>query len=268
MSEELTAAVRAHYSGEQLAEQLLDSLRAAGVDEPTPEALAPADQFHSHGWRATMDLAAAAGLEPGQRVLDLGCGVGGPARMLAAEVGCHVTGVDLSEEFIRSARLLTEACGLDDRCTFEVANALALPFADASFDAVITQHVVMNIADRAGFWGEAFRVLRPGGRFACFDIIRGPNPAPLDFPLPWARDPVASYLLDEEATRAGLEAAGFVVEEWTIVPPPPPAQFPSGRPLSLVITAGADFPLRARNAGEALVDGRLNLLLAVMRRPA
>lgn len=259
--------VRSHYHGEQLAERMLAALRNAGL-EPSPETLAPADQFHSYGHRATRDLAAAAGLQPGERVLDLGCGLGGPARMIAAEVGCRVTGIDLSPEFIRSARILAEACGLADRCEFIEGTCLALPFEDASFDAVITQHVVMNIADRARFWAEAFRVLRPGGRFACFDIIRGPNPAPLAFPLPWARAAAISHLLGEEATRQGLEAAGFRAERWEVVPPPPPAVFPPGRPLSLALTAGADFPERVRNAEAALVDGRLNLLLAVLRKPA
>jgi sarcosine/dimethylglycine N-methyltransferase len=260
-------AIRAHYSGDRLAERILEALAAAGA-EPSPQALAPADQFHSYGHRATRDLAAAAGLEPGERVLDLGCGLGGPARMLAAEAGCRVTGIDLTPEFIRSARILAEACGLADLCEFVEGTCLALPFDDASFDAVVTQHVVMNIADRARFWAEAFRVLRPGGRFACFDIIRGPNPAPLAYPLPWAREPAISHLLDEAATQQGLEAAGFRIERWEVVPPPPPAAFPPGRPLSLALTAGPDFPDRVRNAEAALADGRLNLLLAVLRKPA
>lgn len=260
--------VRAHYAAERVAERILDAARAAGIDAITPAALAPFDQFHSHGVRTTRQLADAAGLQPGMRVLDLGCGLGGPARLLAAEYGCEVTGIDLLPEFIRSARLLTEACGLAERCRFEAGNALELPFPDASFDAVVTQHVVMNIADRAGFWSGACRVLRPGGTFACFDVVRGPNPAPLTFPVPWARTPDVSVLLDEAATRAGLEAAGFVIERWELVPPPAPPQGGAARPLPLAIAAGDDFPGRSRNMAEALADRRLDLLLAIARRPA
>uniref|UniRef100_UPI002ADE0816 class I SAM-dependent methyltransferase n=1 Tax=Tepidiforma sp. TaxID=2682230 RepID=UPI002ADE0816 len=198
MSQPAEPAVLAHYHREGLAERILAAARQQGIDPLTPAALAPADHFHSYGLRATRDLATAAGLQPGQHVLDLGCGIGGPARTIAAEFGCRLTGIDLSPEFIRTARILAEACGLAHQCEFHVANALQLPFPDASFDAVITQHVAMNIADRARFWSEARRVLRPGGTLALFDIIRGPNPEPLQYPVPWASEPAISHLLTED----------------------------------------------------------------------
>ncbi|QFG03003.1 class I SAM-dependent methyltransferase [Tepidiforma bonchosmolovskayae] len=262
-----TDDVLAHYTGEALAERILEAARAAGVHPLTPAALAPADQFHMGGLRATRELARLAGVGPGDRVLDLGCGLGGPARVLAAEFGCEVTGVDLSPEFVRSAAVLTEACGLGERAAFRVADATALPFADASFDVVFTQHVVMNIADRRAFWSEAYRVLRPAGRFAFFDVIRGPNPAEPAYPLPWARDPSISFLLDAAATRALLEEVGFDIEAWN-QPAPPAGRPDTTSPFSLRTVMGAGMEERVANIAACMADGRLGLLQGVCRRPA
>jgi SAM-dependent methyltransferase len=145
--------VREHYS----AVGLTDRIRAALVTV-TPESdvltvaqLAPLDQFHTRGILATGELAAAARIDSSTHVLDLGCGIGGPARYLAATFGCKVTGVDLSPAFIDAAAYLTARCGLSDRVSFQVGDALNLPFDDASFDAVFLQHVAMNIEDPPAF---------------------------------------------------------------------------------------------------------------------
>jgi ubiquinone/menaquinone biosynthesis C-methylase UbiE len=145
-------------------------------------------------------------------VLDLGCGIGGPARYLATTFGCRVKGVDLSPGFIDAATYLTARCGLSDRVTFQVGEALHLPFDHASFDAVFLQHVAMNIADRTTLFREMRRILVPGGGFATYDlVIRGGDPL---YPTPWARDASVSLLLTESETRTALEEAGYEAILW------------------------------------------------------
>ncbi|WP_322817748.1 methyltransferase domain-containing protein [Tepidiforma sp.] len=263
----MNETVVAHYSGERLAERVLAAARSVGLREITPAALAPADQFHMGGLRATRELAQLARIGPDDTVLDLGCGLGGPARVLAAEYGCTVAGIDLSPEFIRSAVLLSEACGLGDRVAFTVGDATDLPFEDGSFDVVFTEHAAMNIADRRRLWSEAFRVLRPGGRFAFFDIVRGPNPAEPDYPLPWAREPAISFLLTASMTRALLEEVGFRIEAWAGLPAPP-GRPDATSPFSLRVVMGDELEGRIGNVLAAMGDGRLELLQGLAIRPA
>lgn len=263
--------VELQYTGDGFAERILAAAKAAGIERITPEALGPADEFHTGGIRATRELAKLAGFEPGTRVLDIGCGLGGPARVLASEFGCDVTGVDLTAEFVRSATTLTEACGLSDRARFVVGNALALEFADASFEGAWTQHVVMNIEDRATFYSEIARVVKPGARFAFFDVLRGPNTTPLDFPMPWANEPSISFLYDESETRAFVEQAGFEIVAWNVVPQQSlvlgaQAAAQQGSGLTLQIVLGQNLGDRVRNVAAAAADGRLILLQALCRR--
>ncbi len=161
--------------------------------------------------------------------------------------------------------MLTSACGLLDTVQLVAGTALRLPFRDESFDAVFTQHVVMNIADRLGFWREAARVLRPGGRFGSFDIVRGPNPAPLTFPLPWASRAEISFVITPDETRLRMEEAGFEIERWEH-PAPPPVSVPAGRGLDQRMALGEDIGERIANVGAAYADGRLALLRVIARR--
>ncbi len=131
------------------------------------------DQFHTRGHAATADLAELAGIGPADRVLDLGCGIGGPARLIAERRGYRVVGVDLSEDLVESTRYLSQRTGRQERVEFHGGSALALDFIDASFDIVLLQHVAMNIADRAGLYREIRRLLVPDGRFATYDAVRG-----------------------------------------------------------------------------------------------
>jgi SAM-dependent methyltransferase len=207
-------------------------------------------------------------------VLDLGCGIGGPARYLAATFGCTVSGVDLSPGFIDAATYLTARCALAERVTFQTADALRLPFEDGAFDAVFLQHVAMNIEDRTALYAEVHRILTPGGRFATYDVIV--RDGDVVYPVPWARDASTSFLLTEGATRTALERAGFQAVLWrddsqialdwfkaTLIQAGPPA---SGPGLSLGAVLGPDFLAMTANLARNIRENRLGVLSAVLTR--
>ena len=264
--------IREHYSATGLTDRIKSALATITPESQalTVAQLAPLDQFHTRGIFATSELAAAARLEPSTRVLDLGCGIGGPARYLAATFGCKVTGIDLSPAFIDAATYLTARCGLSDRVTFQVGNALKLPFDDASFDAVFLQHVAMNIEDRTALYAEVRRILASGGRLATYDLVL--RDGDVVYPVPWARDASASFLLSESDTRTALERAGYktilwrddtqVALDWfrTLMG----AQPQSGPSLGLVM--GPDFPAMTGNLARNLRESRLGVLSAVLTR--
>lgn len=265
-----TQGVKDHYRAENLAQRVLDAAAAAGITTLTPEALGPVDEFHSGGLISTRALAEYAGLKPGEKVVDLGSGLGGPSRVLAAEFGCDVTGIDLSPEFVEAARVLTERCGLDGKVRFEAGDALALPFPDAAFDVAWTQHVVMNINDRQTFYNEAARVLKPGGRLAFFDILLRSRGADLDYPLPWARTPEISFLYDEDETRGFLTRAGLVEESWVDTTQESVAQMAQQQmtgDYSLQVVLGEDLAPRIANIAKAIMGGKLMIVRALYRKP-
>jgi SAM-dependent methyltransferase len=264
--------VRDHYDATGLTDRIKSALATIASESETLTAaqLAPLDQFHTRGILATAELGTATGLKPSMRVMDLGCGIGGPARYLAGTFGCKVTGVDLSPSFIDAAAYLTARSGLSDRVTFQVGNALHVPFEDASFDAVFLQHVAMNVEDRVGLYGEVHRILAPGGRIAIFDLVlRGGD---VVYPVPWARDASTSFLLSEEDTRKTLEQCGFkalfwrddtkVALDWFEAFKASAA--PSALNLGLVI--GPDFPVISRNLARNVRENRLGVLSAVLTR--
>jgi len=207
--------VEQHYTQGRILDSILGALRETGTDlaRLTPEDLAPVDEFHVRGREATVELARRASLKPGSQVLDVGCGLGGSARYLAAERQCRVTGIDLTQEYVDVANALADMVGLSDNVAFRQASALEIPFGDASFDVVWTQHVQMNIADKRAFYLEIARVTRPKGLFLFHDIFRGDG-GPLHYPVPWAEDPSISFLAAPGEVRQILENLGFVIHDW------------------------------------------------------
>jgi len=208
-------ATNEYWGRDGLERALLGALSAAGknIDALTIDDLAPSDQFHSGGKAATVRLARLVDARPGQRVLDVGGGLGGPARTLATEFGCHVTVVDLTESYVRAGRALTARLGLAERVAHRAGDALALGMEGAPFDVVWAQNSGMNIADKARLYAGFARVLRPGGLLALQEPMAGPVQPPI-FPVMWARDATASFLRSPAEMRATLEAAGFVVRHW------------------------------------------------------
>jgi len=249
--------------------QLERALLATGKDLATlaPTDLAMLEDFHTMGRFATAVLVAAAGIGPHDRVLDAGAGIGGTARFVAHAIGSHVLGVDLTPEYCEAAEWLTELVGLAGQVTFTCANVCALPFPDASFDVVVSQHVQMNIADKAGLYGELRRVLAPGGRLALWDVVAGTG-EPLTFPVPWANDPTNSHLVSAQELRTLIEAAGFTADIWDdstaatrdalrgfLAAPP--------QPLGLHVFV-PDFGLKVHNLLDNLDQDRAQLVKAVL----
>lgn len=277
MADETTeSAVSAHYGAWSLADTIEKTLRAEGVDpeQVTIEQLAPLDNFHAFGTVGTLELGRRAQIASDDSVLDVGGGVGGPARMLASQYGCHVTVLDLTPEFCEAGETLTRWTKLSDRVSFVCASALEMPFEDASFDVVWTQHAVMNIADKPRLYQEIHRVLRPGGRFALFDTLAGPI-QPLVFPVPWANTPDYSFLLSPDETRALITSAGFVERDWlegrelaAILENAASATTgPDGRPRGApAFLMGPEGQLKIENATLNTKEGRIILGMGIFER--
>jgi SAM-dependent methyltransferase len=267
-------SVQAHYRSAGLLERILAGLSGAGKnpESPTIEDLAPADEFHSLGRVATKELAELAAFEPGTRVLDVGSGLGGPARYLAATCGCDVTGIDLMPEFCEVASELSRRAGLADRTRFRPGDALALPFGEAAFDGVWTIQAQMNIADKQRLYGEIARVLRAGGKFVFQDICAGDG-RPLDLPVPWASEAGQSHLIAPEALRSMLGSVGLrervfrnvtaAILAWQQANIPPAGSVP---PLGMHLVLGERHADKRANSSRALRDGRIAYVQGVFVR--
>lgn len=254
-------------------EAILDALRAIGKDPTalTIGDLAPFDQFHSGGLGVTRALARLLNPSLGTRVLEVGGGLGGPARLLAVEYDCDVTMLDLTEDYVRAGELLTDLLGLGDRVRLQRGDALALPFPDASFDAVWTQNSGMNIADKAALYVGFHRVLRPGGLLAVQEPVAGPGGEP-HYPLMRAERPEESFLMQGEALRTVVHDAGFRGQQWeeySSQPAPPPT--PGGTPPPVTLQSlvkGNTWTVAAQAHGTRnLQERRLAMVQAILEHP-
>ncbi len=269
--------VAAHYGNAGIAERVVAALHAAhGRDIPvTADLLAPFDQFHGRGALATQELVALLQPREGERLLDIGSGIGGPARWIAARFGVHVTGVDLTPDFCAAAEALNQAAGLADRVRIIRGSALALPVPDEAFDAAYSQNVVMNIADKPVFYREAFRALRPGGRMALSNVCAGTEGEPY-FPVPWATTRDTSFLASPEEMRADLLAAGFAIADFRDTTDAIAEQQRRNRERLLrgeMPPVAADIILGARaremqvNSMRSTEEGRTRTVEALVRKP-
>jgi ubiquinone/menaquinone biosynthesis C-methylase UbiE len=204
--------VEQHYAQRDLEQTILKALTAGGKDPDrlTPGDLSPVDEFHTGGYQATVELASQIDVTPGMHLLDVGCGIGGPSRFFANEHGCRVTGIDLTEDYVRIAEALARRVGLADRVSYRQASALTLPFDDSAFDGAYMMHVGMNIEDKTALLTEVRRVLKAGGFLAIYDVMRTGDGA-LGFPLHWAATSETSFVVSASAYQSALEAAGFEV---------------------------------------------------------
>jgi len=263
------AGVAAHYSARDIETRILAAVREAGLDPDrrlSPEALGALDHFHTGGLRASQELMELARIRAEDRVLDIGAGLAGPARLLASARGCRVDCLELSSDYCAGAALLNRLTGLDDRIEVHQGSALDMRFPDGSFDAVWMQNVGMNIADKPRLYAEIRRVLAPGGRFAFQEIAAG-DTAVSYFPLPWATDPADSHLVSADAMRSMLGASGFVAESFEDASAANLSTLPGSAgpgPLSLAVFVD-DLAQKARNATRSLQEGQIRLIRAVFR---
>jgi SAM-dependent methyltransferase len=272
-------SVIAHYQHGMLEDALLKGLAAAGkdIDKLSPDDLAPVDEFHIGGRQATKDFAAAFAPAAESHWLDIGSGIGGPSRFLALHYRCRVTGIDLSEEFVVTARSLARRVGLEGQVAYRQASALELPFPDNSFDGAYMQHVGMNIAAKAKLFHEVHRVLKPDGLFAIYDVMRT-DEGPFRYPVPWSSGAESNFLETPSTYRALLSADGFeLVKERNR------GQFAlevyrarmaglSGRsgppPLSTALLMGATAPQKVANMMAMLERGVIAPVEMICRRVA
>jgi SAM-dependent methyltransferase len=267
-----------HYAGDGgLADRIYKQLRSLGFEERnplSPKVTSAVDQFHVGGFEATVRLAQLLSPSRGSYVLDVGSGLGGPSRYLAATYGCRVVGIDITEEYCGVASKLAKDMGLQDLVEYQVGDARDIPFSDESFDMVWTQHVSMNILEKPHLYAEIFRVLKCGGRFAAHDVVQGAS-GPLLFPVPWARTAAISFLQTSEGMRKTIEEAGFSLMVWNDVTENAvqflDAMIARGRdgelpPLGLHLLLGPEFPKMVGNFRQNLNEGRGGVVQAVFGR--
>ena len=263
--------VQTHYGlGGDLADSIAQKLKAAGknLDGLRTSDLMTVDEFHIRGRKATLELGDNMKLGKDSSILDIGSGLGGPARTLAEEYGCHVTGIDLTQAFCDAAQQMSKWVNLDGRVTFQQGDATSLPFAGNQFDAAMTIHVAMNILAKDKMYSEAKRVIKSGGIFAVYDVLQGEGGDVL-FPVPWARKPSISHLVTRDELEALLTQVGFEIlqindstEEshgWfkamiarMAEAGPPPVTFQT--------FMGDDFPEMVRNQDRNLSDRRIRTI--------
>lgn len=245
------------------------------LESLTVEDLAPVDHFHARGFPATVELADRLPIKAGQHILDIGCGLGGPARYLAKRFQCSVSGVDITEPFVVAANKLTALLRMEQNVRIEHGDGHRLPHPDSHFDGAYTQHVTMNVADRQRFFAEAYRVLKPGAFFALTEHGLGAKGDP-HYPLPWSVDGTGAYLVPPSETRAVLAKSGFediVIEDTgakylaAYKMAIEKAEMGALPPLGIHILMGETALQKTRNAARNIEEGRTRPIQLICRKP-
>jgi len=273
----MTKSIADHWGKGDLYSLIVSALNKMSkpLEGLTLEDLAPVDHFHARGFPATVELADRLPIKSGQRILDIGCGLGGPARYMATRFQCHVSGLDITAPFVEAANKLTALLGMQDKVQIELGDGHHLPYPNSEFDGAYTQHVTMSVADRPRFFAEAYRVLKPGAFFALTEHGLGPKGQP-HYPAPWSEDGTGAYLVTPSETRAVLEKTGFegiMVEDTG-------AKYAAGYrialekaekgalpPLGIHILMGETALQKTRNTLRNIEEGRTHPFQLICRKP-
>lgn len=270
-------AIAEHWGRGDVYGLIISALAKAGkpLEGLTVEDLAPVDHYHARGFPATVELADRLPIRPGDHILDIGCGVGGPARYIAQRFSCRVSGLDITEPYVQAANKLTALLRMEGQVQVLLGDGQKLPYGDACFDGAYALHVTMNVADRPRFFAEAWRVLRPGAFFALTEHGLGPEGSP-HHPVPWSEDGSGAYLVTPQQTQALLQGAGFTgveVEEAgakylagyrRAVQLAERGQLP---PLGVHLLMGENAVLKMSNAARNIEEGRTRPIEVICRKP-
>jgi SAM-dependent methyltransferase len=270
--------IHSYYSPNDLYNRIVEGLTTLGVDPArvTLDDLKPVDEFHIRGDVATKELIKLSGFTTGMHIIDVGCGIGGSARRLAHEIGCRVTGVDLSDAYIDAAQKLTALLHMQERVTFRAASALDMPFEDNTFDGAWSIQMGMNIEDKLTWMKEVCRVIKPGGRAVLYEVCASKN-SPIHFPVPWAQDLSMSFLVTPGAFREVITRAGFAVDAWhektdlakvafsEVQKPVGEGELPI---LGSYLLVGRDIKTKAWNLRRNLDEERVSLVELVAVKPS
>ena len=273
-----SASIADHWADRDVYAVIISALEQASkpLDALTVEDLAPIDHFHARGLPATVELANRLPVQPGDHLLDIGCGPGGPARYFAQRFRCTVSGIDITGPFVDAANKLTALLDMTGQVVVEQGDGERLPYAAGTFDGAYAQHVTMNVADRRRFFGEAWRVLKSGAFFALTEHGLGPAGSP-HHPVPWSEDGTGEYLLTPSESRELLEASGFVDIESEDTGPKYLAAYRAALeradrgelpPLGLHVLIGTTAPEKMRNSARNIEERRTHPVQFVCRKPA
>jgi sarcosine/dimethylglycine N-methyltransferase len=267
------AGLDVHYSARDIETRILTAIRAAGLNPDqrlSPDDLAALDHFHTGGLRASLELLEVSQIKAGDRVLDIGAGLAGPARMLAHKLGCNIDCIELSPDYCVGAALLNRLTGLERQIAVHEGSALDMPFEDDAFDAAWMQNVGMNIADKRKLYTEVRRALKPGGRFAFQEMASGATLTSY-FPLPWASEPADSFLVSVDEMCSVLHECGFIEEFFEDTSDvhlkrtaEAAAQPQAQTQLGLAVFVD-NLGLKAGNAKRSLQEGQIRLVRGVFR---
>ena len=269
--------ISAHYTHGDLVAAIRGGIEKLGktIDNVTVDDLAPVDEFHVGGRQASEHFLDQLDLTGGKHILDVGCGLGGPARFAAGRYHCRVDGIDLTSEYVETGQLICKWVGLADRISLHQGSALSMPFDDGAFDGAYMLHVGMNIEDKAKLCAEVGRVLRPGAKFGIYDIMKTGD-GELTFPVPWATTAASSAVASPGQYRSALQAAGFEVttelnrrdfavaffdqlRARTMAAGGPP-------PLGLHVLMGRNAPDKIQNMIRNIADGRIAPVELIARK--
>jgi len=270
---EFMSALETHYSASGIGARILQGIRAAGLNPEQrlpPEELGALDHFHTGGLHASRELLEVAQIRSEDRVLDIGAGLAGSARLLVSAVGCYVDCIEMSPDYCAGAVLLNRLTGLDDRIKVQQGSALDLPFPDASFDVVWMQNVGMNIADKHKLYWEIGRVLKAGGRYVFQEMAAGKVSASY-YPLPWATDAADNFLVIPEEMCSTLDGCGLIAElfedtsETHLSRTGANATPAASGQLGLAVFVD-NLAQKAGNARRSLEEGQVRLVRGVFRK--